>query len=193
MKPIDTQTILITGATDGIGKGAAADLAAAGARVLLHGRSDDKLAALRDEISRATGNDRLETYRADFASLDAVRELAGSVSARHDRLDVLLSNAGLGKGRENRRETSRDGHELRFQINYLAPFLLQALLLPRRQDPHHQGYIGERRRDADVSRQQVRLHDLSTQAAVLPQGPCPQGSTLDLRGCPRHGPGHRRN
>ncbi len=130
MKPIDTQTILITGATDGIGKGAAAELAAAGARVLLHGRSDDKLAAVRDEISRATGSDRLETYRADFASLDAVRGLAEAVAARHDRLDVLLSNAGLGKGRENRRETSRDGHELRFQINYLAPFLLQALLLP---------------------------------------------------------------
>lgn len=130
MKPIETQTILVTGATDGIGKGAAAELAAAGARVLLHGRSDEKLKTVRDEIARATGNDRLETYRADFASLDEVRGLADAVTERHDRLDVLLSNAGLGKGRESRRETSKDGHELRFQINYLAPFLLQKRLLP---------------------------------------------------------------
>ena len=130
MKPIETQTILITGATDGIGKGAAARLAAAGARVLLHGRSDARLAAVRDEISRATGNDRLETCRADFASLDEVRALADAVASRHDRLDVLVNNAGLGKGRENRRELSADGHELRFQVNYLAHFLLQDRLLP---------------------------------------------------------------
>jgi NAD(P)-dependent dehydrogenase (short-subunit alcohol dehydrogenase family) len=130
MKPIDQQTILITGATDGIGKGTAMALAADGARLLLHGRDDERLAATRDEIARATGNDRLETYRADFASLDEVRGLANAVSAGHDRLDVLLNNAGLGRGRGDQRAESRDGHELRLQVNYLAPFLLQSLLLP---------------------------------------------------------------
>jgi NAD(P)-dependent dehydrogenase (short-subunit alcohol dehydrogenase family) len=130
MKPIDAQTILVTGATDGIGKGAATALAREGARLLLHGRSEEKLAAVRDQIAGETGSDRIETYCADFASLDAVRGLADAVSKDHDRLDVLLNNAGLGKGRENRRETSADGHELRFQINYLAPVLLQERLLP---------------------------------------------------------------
>lgn len=130
MKPTDQQTILITGATDGIGKGTAMALAADGARLLLHGRDDERLAATRDEIARATGNDRLETYRADFAALDEVRGLATAVSATHDRLDVLINNAGVGRGRGDRREQSGDGHELRFQVNYLAPFLLQSLLLP---------------------------------------------------------------
>jgi NAD(P)-dependent dehydrogenase (short-subunit alcohol dehydrogenase family) len=83
-------------------------------------------------IAAATGNDRLETYAADFASLAELRRLSEHVQARHDRLDVLINNAGLGAGPRGRqrRELSADGYELRFQVNHLAPFLLTHLMLP---------------------------------------------------------------
>jgi len=132
MKAVNESTILVTGATDGIGRGTAAELARMGARVLLHGRDASRLARARDEIADDTGNGELEIYVADFSSLAEVHRLAGEVASRHDRLEVLLNNAGVGRGPHGRqvREESRDGHELRFQINYLAPFLLQHLLLP---------------------------------------------------------------
>lgn len=132
MKPIEQMSILVTGASDGIGLGAATELARRGARVLLHGRDASRLSSARAAIASGTGSERLETYVADFASLGDVRRLAEEVQARHERLDVLLNNAGIGRGPRGRqvRETSTDGYELRFQVNYLAPFLLQQLLLP---------------------------------------------------------------
>jgi len=132
MRPIEEQRILVTGATDGIGRGAAAELARAGASVLLHGRESGRVAEAHEAIARDTGSERLETYVADFASLAEVRRLADEVEARHDRLDVLLNNAGIGRGPKGRqtREESADGYELRLQVNYLAPFLLQHRLLP---------------------------------------------------------------
>jgi NAD(P)-dependent dehydrogenase (short-subunit alcohol dehydrogenase family) len=129
---IDEQIILLTGATDGIGKGTARALARRGARVLLHGRDADRLEAARRDMASATGNNRLEPYVADFASLTGVRSLAEQIKARHDRLDVLINNAGVGAGPRGRqrRELSADGYELRFQVNHLAPFLLTHLVLP---------------------------------------------------------------
>jgi NAD(P)-dependent dehydrogenase (short-subunit alcohol dehydrogenase family) len=125
-------TVLITGATDGVGKLVAARLAAAGARVLLHGRSDAKGRDVVQEIQRSTRMSRPEYYRADFTSLDEVRRLAHEVTTAHDRLDVLINNAGIGFGAPGAaRKISRDGHELRFAVNYLAPFLLTHLLLPK--------------------------------------------------------------
>jgi NAD(P)-dependent dehydrogenase (short-subunit alcohol dehydrogenase family) len=131
-EPLHQQTVLVTGATDGIGKGTARELARHGARVLLHGRDIERAAAARDEIAAATGNTRLETYVADFASLREAHRLAEQVSARHDRLHVLINNAGIGAGPHGRqrREVSADGHELRLQVNHLAPLLLTHLLLP---------------------------------------------------------------
>jgi NAD(P)-dependent dehydrogenase (short-subunit alcohol dehydrogenase family) len=87
---------------------------------------------VRDEIAAAIGNDRLETYVADFASLRNVHRLAEQVSARHDCLHVLINNAGIGAGPRGgqRREVSADGYELRLQVNHLAPLLLAHLLLP---------------------------------------------------------------
>jgi NAD(P)-dependent dehydrogenase (short-subunit alcohol dehydrogenase family) len=124
------RTVLITGATDGVGKIAAARLAASGARVLLHGRSEAKGSKTIRDIQDETGV-RLEYYRADFASLDEVRRLADEVTTGHDRLDLLINNAGIGFGTPGaRREISQDGYELRFAVNYLAPFLLTHLLLP---------------------------------------------------------------
>jgi NAD(P)-dependent dehydrogenase (short-subunit alcohol dehydrogenase family) len=126
------KTALVTGTTDGVGKLVARELARGGARVLLHGRNAEKGAALLAALRAETGNDRLEFCRADLASLADVRALADDVARRTDRLDILVNNAGVGsKSRGvSGRETSRDGHELRFAVNYLAPFLLTHLLLP---------------------------------------------------------------
>jgi NAD(P)-dependent dehydrogenase (short-subunit alcohol dehydrogenase family) len=131
MRPLPEQTILVTGATDGLGRALAHQLARNGATVLLHGRSEARLADTARRIRDGTGNTRLRTYRADFASLDEVRRLAERVLGAEERLDVLINNAGVGAGgRAGRREESADGHELRFAVNYLAPFLLTNALLP---------------------------------------------------------------
>ncbi len=131
MRAIDQQVILVTGATDGLGRAVARELAARGATVLLHGRSAERLAATDREIREATGSDRLRSYRADFSSLASVRALARDVEQDQARLDALVNNAALGGGaRRSGRELSADGYELRFAVNYLAPFLLTRLLLP---------------------------------------------------------------
>ena len=129
---LEGKTILITGATDGLGRLAAEMAARDGATVLLHGRSPAKGQAVLAEIKAATGNHRLRFYRADFASLDEVRGLAAEVARDHPRLDGLLNNAGVALFRPDQaREVSRDSHELHFAVNYLAPFLLTRLLLPQ--------------------------------------------------------------
>jgi len=128
---VKNQVILITGATEGLGKQVARDLAAQGATLLLHGRSREKGEATLQEIGDATGNQKLVYYNADFSSLDAVRRLAEEIQGDQARLDVLINNAGIGAGpRQGRREISADGYELRFAVNYLAPFLLTHRLLP---------------------------------------------------------------
>jgi NAD(P)-dependent dehydrogenase (short-subunit alcohol dehydrogenase family) len=124
------KTVLVTGATDGLGRHVAMMLAKDGATVLLHGRDQAKGEAVLAEIRAATGNANLEFHRADLASLAEVRELAGAVQAAHPRLDVLVNNAGVGLFGGGGRQTSRDGLELHFAVNYLAPFLLTELLLP---------------------------------------------------------------
>jgi NAD(P)-dependent dehydrogenase (short-subunit alcohol dehydrogenase family) len=131
MRSIDEQVVLVTGATDGLGRALAFELAGRGTAVLLHGRDAAKSEATVDEIRTATGNDRLAFVLADFGSLAQVRSLAERVLAERDRLDVLVNNAGIGTGgRRVGREISEDGYELRFAVNYLAPFLLTHLLEP---------------------------------------------------------------
>ena len=108
--------VLVTGATDGLGRALAASLARSGATVLVHGRSEERLAATLAEIPGA------RAYRADLASLAEVRRLAAEVLEREPRLDVLVTNAGIGAtvpGGGARME-SADGHELRFAVNSLA-------------------------------------------------------------------------
>jgi NAD(P)-dependent dehydrogenase (short-subunit alcohol dehydrogenase family) len=131
-RPPQETTVLITGATDGLGRGVAQRLAADGATLLLHGRDPDRLATTAHEIREATGNERLTTHRADLASLDEVRALADDVQRSTPALHVLINNAGIGTGRPDKttRQESRDGHELRLAVNYLAPFLLTQRLLP---------------------------------------------------------------
>ncbi len=125
---VEGRTALVTGANSGIGKQTARGLADRGARVLLHGRSEGKVAVARREIVASTGNEDVETVIADFADLDAVRQLAATVRDRVDALDVLVNNAGAVL---DDREITVDGNEKQFQVNHLAPFLLTHDLLDR--------------------------------------------------------------
>ena len=98
MEPIEDRVVLITGATDGLGRATAHELASRGASVLVHGRS----------------RERAHLHLADLSSLAEVRRLAAEVEAAHERLDVLVNNAGMIAGE---RELSDDGHELTFAVN----------------------------------------------------------------------------
>jgi NAD(P)-dependent dehydrogenase (short-subunit alcohol dehydrogenase family) len=123
------KTVLVTGSTDGLGRALALELAAGGATVLLHGRDPVRGEKTVRDIRDATGSDRLTFYVADLSSLSEVRGLAEQVLDEHDRLDVLVNNAGIGRG-DGTREVSEDGYELRLAVMYLAPYLLTELLEP---------------------------------------------------------------
>ena len=122
----------MTGATDGLGRSVARELAGRGATVLVHGRDPERGRRTVDEIRRATGNDRVELFLADLAELAQVRRLADDVARAHPGLQVLVNNAGIGTGLPDSRsrQESHDGYELRFAVNYLAGFLLAQRLLP---------------------------------------------------------------
>ncbi|HEY3708036.1 MAG TPA: SDR family NAD(P)-dependent oxidoreductase [Amycolatopsis sp.] len=111
-------TVVITGASAGIGAAAARRFAALGAEVAVVGRSPEKTAA----VARAAGG---EPFTADFAKLDDVRALADTLGERYPAIDVLANNAG---GQFGERAVTVDGHELTIQVNYLAPYLLTRLL-----------------------------------------------------------------
>lgn len=131
-RPVEETVVLVTGATDGLGAGVAERLAAEGATVHIHGRNPDRLAATAARIKQETGNERVETHLADFASLEQVGALAEEVQRSTDRLHVLVNNAGIGSGKPEltTRQESADGHELRLAVNYLAGFALTLRLLP---------------------------------------------------------------
>lgn len=132
MTPIDRQTILVTGATDGHGRALAYELAQRGATVIVHGRDPERISRTVAEIARVTGT-KPRSAVADFASLAAVRRMADELIDRERRLDALVNNAGIGTrvpGGSSRRMLSEDGFELRFAVNYLASFLLTRRLLP---------------------------------------------------------------
>jgi NAD(P)-dependent dehydrogenase (short-subunit alcohol dehydrogenase family) len=140
---MDGKTVVVTGASSGIGAAAAVELAKRGATVVPVGRDAKRLAA----VGRRVGS---EPLRADFSSLSEVRRLAEELLARHERIDVLVNNAGLVAGR---RGLTVDGYETTFAVNHLAPFLLTNLLLDRLKasaparvvttssDAHHSGRI----------------------------------------------------
>ncbi len=125
-------TVLVTGATDGLGRSVATELARRGATVLVHGRSRDRGRTTVAEIRAKTGNKSVEFYLADLAELHQVSALADEVEDAHPELGVLVNNAGIGTGLPDSRsrQESRDGYELRFAVNYLAGFLLTQRLLP---------------------------------------------------------------
>jgi NAD(P)-dependent dehydrogenase (short-subunit alcohol dehydrogenase family) len=117
---------VITGATDGIGKEAAYSLALQGAKLLIHGRDPHKGAGAVAELKARSRNPAIEFLQADFGSLAEVRRLAAAVLARTAHVDVLINNAGA---MFVNRDLSKEGYELTFAVNHLAPFLLSHLLL----------------------------------------------------------------
>ncbi|HXY39546.1 MAG TPA: SDR family NAD(P)-dependent oxidoreductase [Vicinamibacteria bacterium] len=122
---LEGKTVLLTGATDGIGLATAQLLAAEGARLLLHGRSPERLGAAAEAIRPHPA----ETLLADLASLTEVRDLVEALRQR-PALDAVVNNAGVGPGpRGQARQTSADGHELRWAVNVLAPFALTEWLI----------------------------------------------------------------
>jgi len=123
------KTVLITGSTDGVGRMVAEKLGANGAYVLVHGRDRERGEQVLSQIAASGG--KADLCIADLSSLAEVCRLAGIVKAKTDKLDVLINNAGIGTGPSgSKRQTSADGYELRFAVNYLAGFLLTSLLLP---------------------------------------------------------------
>ena len=116
---MQSKTIIITGASDGIGAAAARELKQKGHNVVVIGRSPEKTAAVGNELGAPF-------FIADFADLSQVRDLGAAILAQYPKIDVLANNAG---GIFGSRERTNDGFELTFQVNHLAPFLLTNLLL----------------------------------------------------------------
>jgi NAD(P)-dependent dehydrogenase (short-subunit alcohol dehydrogenase family) len=126
---MSAQTILITGATDGVGKLTAIDFATQykEATILIHGRNKNKIDKVIDEIKSKSNNQNIEGYVADFSALNEVKHLATEILSKHDSINILINNAGAGFAAPH---YGKDGTETRFTVNYLAPFLLTNLLLP---------------------------------------------------------------
>lgn len=122
-----TKTILITGATGGIGFETAKLLAPEGHKLLLHGRSDDAVEKIKQDLSTIPGVGSLSTYVADLSNLSEVRILADRLIEQHAAIDVLINNAGIFK---TKAPTTDDGYDIRFIVNTVAPYLLTRLLIP---------------------------------------------------------------
>ncbi len=121
------KTVLITGATDGIGKETALMFAKVGATVLIHGRNPSKIKATMEALHQANPKGQFFSYQADFSSLDDVRAMASKILAEHKRIDILINNAGLYP---DNRVITKDGFEQTLQVNYLSAFLLTNRLMP---------------------------------------------------------------
>jgi NAD(P)-dependent dehydrogenase (short-subunit alcohol dehydrogenase family) len=126
----EPRTVLITGSTSGVGLAAARRLVDAGHRVILHGRSQDKLDAAVATVKSQNSAAPVDSVIADLGSLSSVRAMADEVTKRFPQLDVLVNNAAISNWGRDERRTTVDGNELIFGTNYLSHYLLTRLLLP---------------------------------------------------------------
>ena len=123
---MDGKVVLVTGSTDGIGEQTAKSLAGKGAMVLMHGRNSLRGEKVQEEIRRTTGSASLQFFQAELSSAKDIQKLADQIKESHDRLDVLINNAGTF---QQERRLNDDGLEKTFAINYLAQFRLVHELL----------------------------------------------------------------
>lgn len=121
------KNILITGSTDGIGKMVAQKLAGEGNRVYVHGRSQQKVNTTIEEIKQATNNENITGFVADLSDLQAVKQMTDQINEQVSHIDVLINNAGVFKSPEI---YNKEGMDMRFVVNYLAPYQLTNDLLP---------------------------------------------------------------
>ncbi|WP_369365438.1 SDR family NAD(P)-dependent oxidoreductase [Streptomyces sp. CG4] len=130
LSSLSGRTVLVTGATSGIGYETARQLAERGTTVLLHGRTAEEARAAADRLVATAGvrEDQLAFYAADFTRLEEVEQFASAVVAEHPHLDVLVNNAGMAA--PERHTVTADGNEIAFQVNFLAHYLLTCLLEP---------------------------------------------------------------
>ncbi|MGS2717269.1 SDR family NAD(P)-dependent oxidoreductase [Eionea flava] len=121
------KTILLTGATDGIGLETAKTLSAQGHTLLLHGRSETKLDSIKKTLLALNSNASIDMFQADLSNLSAVRQLALAIKKEHSIIDVLINNAGVFKTPQ---PITDEGFDIRFMVNTIAPYLLTQQLLP---------------------------------------------------------------
>jgi retinol dehydrogenase-12 len=165
--------VLLTGATRGIGRAAAVELARQGAEVALVGRDPERVREVVDEAKAAGGGAPVHEHVADLASMAEVRALAEDVSASYEHIDVLANNAGALFA--SRKETS-EGFERTFALNHLAPFLLTNLLRERlvggrvvttASDAHEQGQLDLTDLQSEKSYKAMRVYGTSKLCNIL--------------------------
>jgi len=122
-----TKTILLTGATDGIGLETAKLLAGKGHALLIHGRSNEKLATTEKKLSSKSGTGIIQSYRADLSKINDVETFAKAIARDHSSIDVIINNAGIFV---TPNPVTNDGLDVRFVVNTVAPYLLTKRLLP---------------------------------------------------------------
>jgi NAD(P)-dependent dehydrogenase (short-subunit alcohol dehydrogenase family) len=125
-KDLDGKVFLVTGATEGIGKAAALEFAKRGANLTIVGRNREKTERVLAELKAASGSEQLELLVGDLSKLADIRAVAAAFRAKHDRLDVLVNNAGAVFATH---QLSADGLEMTFALNHVGYFLLTHELL----------------------------------------------------------------
>jgi len=124
---MESKIILITGASDGIGKETAKALAKQGHTIIMHGRNPQKTKSAYEKVKEESGNNKIEYITADFLSLAEIKQFADTIIQRYNRLDVLINNAGAQF--TSKREMTAEGQEKTMMINVFSPHLLTLLLL----------------------------------------------------------------
>ncbi|CAM1372966.1 SDR family NAD(P)-dependent oxidoreductase [Tenacibaculum xiamenense] len=161
------KTILITGSTDGIGKLAALKMANDGHRVILHGRSSEKLENTLLELKKKTNNNAITGYTADLSDLSSLHEFTSLIQKKYDVIDILINNAGVFKFQN---AITKEGLDVRFSVNFLAPLILTSELLPLLKQKNSSKIINlSSAAQASVSPEALKGNELLAMQQAYPQ------------------------